>query len=269
MSSRVEELLAAAIDGSGTDGLDPPQSRNEKLLFALNGKLGLAPGGGVSSWNDLIDKPFYTSVEFGEVVPSQSVEFSEKNGFGMASNFLPNGTKLINGEEYTITWDGVEYKCTSFDMDGQLFLGNIGIVQGSEGTGEPFLMAISDSSSWRTIIKKAGTHTVGISGNTEVVHPIDGKYLPTFVVDATNLPTRTQEWRMLCNELDKAWNSGARILLDVYGNGETILTCVSWVYSHATFIYSRAPNLKVYCLIAMPQDGGSLKEYTIAMTEAT
>lgn len=39
MSSRVEELLAAAIDGSGTDGLDPPQSRNEKLLFALNNKL--------------------------------------------------------------------------------------------------------------------------------------------------------------------------------------------------------------------------------------
>ena len=39
MSSRVEELLAAAADGSGTDGLDPPQSRNEKLLFALNNKL--------------------------------------------------------------------------------------------------------------------------------------------------------------------------------------------------------------------------------------
>ena len=39
MSSRVEELLAAAVDGSGTDGLDPPQSRNEKLLFALNNKL--------------------------------------------------------------------------------------------------------------------------------------------------------------------------------------------------------------------------------------
>ena len=40
MSSRVEELLAAAVDGSGTDGLDPPQSRNEKLLFLLNNKLG-------------------------------------------------------------------------------------------------------------------------------------------------------------------------------------------------------------------------------------
>ena len=50
MSSRVEELLTAAIDGSGTDGLDPPQSRNEKLLFALNNKLSekiaaIPPGG--------------------------------------------------------------------------------------------------------------------------------------------------------------------------------------------------------------------------------
>lgn len=242
----------------------------DESLALKDGKLGLAPGaGGVSSWNDLTDKPFYTSVEFGEIVPSQSVEFSEQHGFGMASNFPPNDTKLINGEEYTITWDGVEYKCTPFDTDGQLYLGNMGIIQGNEGTGEPFLMVTSDGSSWQAIIEEAGTHTVGISGKTEVVHPIDGKYLPTFVVDATNLPAGTQEWGVLYNELDKAWNSGARILLDVDGNGEKILTCVSWVNSYATFIYSSTSNLKVYCLIAMPQDGGSFKEYTIAMTEAT
>lgn len=242
----------------------------DESLALNNGKLGLAPGaGGVSSWNDLTDKPFYTSVEFGEIVPSQSVEFSEKYGRGIASNFPPNDTKLINGEEYTITWDGVEYKCTPFGMNGKLYLGNMGIMQGNEGTGEPFLMVTSDGSSWQTIIEEAGTHTVGISGKTEVVHPIDGKYLPTFVVDATNLPAGTQEWGVLYNELNKAWNSGARILLDVDGKGEEILTCVSWVNSYATFIYSKTSNLKVYCLIAMPHDGGSFKEYTIAMTEAT
>lgn len=240
-------------------------------LALNNGKLGLAPGaggGGVSSWNDLIDKPFYTSVEFGEIVPSRSVEFSEQQGFVIASNFPPNDTKLVNGEEYTITWDGVQYKCTLFGTDGRLYLGNIGIMQGSEGTGEPFLMITSNGSSWQTVTKEARTHTVGISGKTEVVHPIDGKYLPTFVVNATNLPAGTQEWGVLLNELDKAWNSGARILLDVYGDGGTVLPCVSWMANEATFIYSSTPDLKVYCLIATPQDGGSFKKYTIAMTEA-
>ena len=242
----------------------------DESLALNNGKLGLAPGaGGVSSWNDLTDKPFYTSVEFAEIVPAQSVTFAAQSGTNIAS-YPPVGTELKAGETYIVTWDGTDYRCIASGDSKAVFIGNMSIMGGmdEDDTGEPFLIAASSSQSM-TAAKEAGTHTVGISGKTEVVHPIDGKYLPTFVVDATNLPAGIQEWGVLCNELDKAWNSGARILLDVRGDSEMSLTCVSWVNNQATFIYSKASNLKVYCLIAMPHDGGSFKEYTIAMTEAT
>ena len=215
------------------------------------------------------NKPFYTAVEFGEIVPAKSVTFVAQSGMNIAS-YPPVGTELKAGETYTVTWDGADYSCIASGDSHSVYIGNMSIMGGmDEGdSGEPFLIAMSSSQSM-TVATEAGTHTVGISGKTEVVHPIDGKYLPTFVVDATNLPAGTQEWGVLHNELDKAWNSGARILLDVNGNGEQFLTCVSWANNQATFIYSSAPDLKVSCLIAMPQDGGSFKKYTIAMTEAT
>lgn len=57
--SRAEVYLKAAIDGTGVEGLPPPQSRLDELLLQLikNG----AGGGGASSWNDLTDKPFYNN----------------------------------------------------------------------------------------------------------------------------------------------------------------------------------------------------------------
>lgn len=254
----------------------------DESLTLNNGKLGLAPGAGGSQadWNVtdsndpafIKNKPFYTSVEFGEIVPAQSVTFSAQSGMNIAS-YPPVGTELKAGETYIVTWDGTDYSCIASVVSGgsnTVYIGNMSIMSAmdEDDTGEPFLIIASSSRSM-TEAKEAGTHTVGISGETEVDHPIDGKYLPTFVVDATNLPAGNQEWGVLYNELDKAWNSGARILLDVRGDSEMILTCVSWVDSQATFIYSKTSNLKVYCLRAMPQDGGSFKEYTIAMTEAT
>ena len=253
----------------------------DESLALNNGKLGLAPGAGgggsQADWSvtDSADpafiknKPFYISVEFGEIVPAQSVTFVAQSGMNIAS-YPPIGTELKAGETYIVTWDGTDYSCIASGYSNSVYIGNMSIMGGmDEGdTGEPFLIAMSSSQSM-TVATEAGTHTVGISGKTEVVHPIDGKYLPTFVVDATNLPAGTQEWGVLYNELNKAWNSGARILLDVDGKGGTVLPCVSWRNSEATFIYSSTPDLKVYCLIATPQDGGSFKKYTIAMTEAT
>lgn len=56
-SSRAELYLERAISGGGTEGLPTPISRLDKLLYELAANGG--GGGGVSSWNDLTDKPFY------------------------------------------------------------------------------------------------------------------------------------------------------------------------------------------------------------------
>ena len=88
MSSRVEELLAAAVDGSGTDGLDPPQSRNEKLLFALNNKLG-------NVQSELVGK-----VD----APADGQAYQQLVTDGDGNTKWED--RLAYGGEETITWDG-------------------------------------------------------------------------------------------------------------------------------------------------------------------
>ena len=88
MSSRVEELLAAAVDGSGTDGLDPPQSRNEKLLFALNDKLDNVE----SALAGKVDGP----------ADGQAYQQLVTDGDGN----VKWEDRLAYGGEETITWDG-------------------------------------------------------------------------------------------------------------------------------------------------------------------
>lgn len=45
---------------------------------------------------------------------------------------------LTDGGIYRIVWDAEEYACTASMLDGVPFVGNAGILEGLEGTGEPF-----------------------------------------------------------------------------------------------------------------------------------
>ena len=131
MSSRVEELLAAAVDGSGTDGLDPPQSRNEKLLFALNNKLSEEIADGVS-WNELKDKPFY--LEKTLVVELTKDDFTANDQDGHIKYMYRSTPKLdwftsaesiafeieivdTNGRRYTATQDSIDVSIENDNTD--------------------------------------------------------------------------------------------------------------------------------------------------------
>ena len=150
MSSRVEELLAAAVDGSGTDGLDPPQSRNEKLLFALNDKLdnvksalagkvdGPADGQayqqlvtdayGNAKWEDRLA---YASVTETELMPEQTVAFSD-SGEGIYMAVASVSFNLSEGGEYKVTFDGQQYDCVCKLYQSMPYIGNISAYGGDD-----------------------------------------------------------------------------------------------------------------------------------------
>ena len=192
MSSRVEELLAAAVDGSGTDGLDPPQSRNEKLLFALNGKLGLAPGAGGglpeggTPYQQLVtdgtgnakweDRLAYTSVTETELMPEQTVAFSDP-GEGIYMAVAPVSFNLSEGREYKVTFDGQQYDCVCKLYQSMPYIGNVS-AYGGDDTGEPFLFLFtSENYAWLSYDTSA-SHTIAVSGQVENVTQINPKYLP-------------------------------------------------------------------------------------------
>ena len=90
------------------------------------------------SWNDLKDNPF---AGFIEVMPETTAAFEVDGMMGMLSDTYD----VELGKEYTVTWNGVEYKCTGilYEEGGVacgVVLGNLGAMTGVNPTNEPFVV---------------------------------------------------------------------------------------------------------------------------------
>lgn len=160
--------------------------------------------GGVSSWNELTDKPFYTEMGNGVILPETAAMFVEDQGvFAIA-----DPVALVIGEEYSVSWNGVPYSCVAlpYEEEGVLMgamLGNVGAMTGESMTEEPFLvicvtpemMEVTGSPVGIMIMPLDGSEsvTLSISGLMEIVHPIDKKYLPKAAIPANGKVVFTRD----------------------------------------------------------------------------
>lgn len=224
MSSRVEELLAAAIDGSGTDSLDPPQSRNEKLLFALNDKLDNVQ----SELTGKVDVPADGQAYQQLVTDADgnakwedrlAYEYTEWKDFTL--NYDTNGIEITGftmppvGDTVTVKVDGVESveTVTFFKVDDYRYIRYIGrspleIAQGAPG--------------WSIAYYSEGEQVLGIAKVPTIVsllvteqHNIDQKYIPKEVYfvrfDGSSLDKTF-------DEITEAYNAGMLVVLEGAGS---------------------------------------------------
>lgn len=125
-------------------------------------------GGGPCSWNDLTDKPF-------DAVSIYTCESSAK--FTGNDGHVDASESLVEGNSYTVVFDGVPYKCVARYSEGAIVLGNTYIVMHDINTGEPFCIAQeAGSKKIMGFLEDGGEaeHTVEIL----VVNTLDPKYLP-------------------------------------------------------------------------------------------
>jgi hypothetical protein len=74
----------------------------------------------------------------------------------------------------------------------------------------------------------------------------------------------------LYTALNDAVRDGTEIFLDVYGNGDVLLKLTNARDGNYLFLYPESDGtIHAYILQAMPNDGGSLKEYSLTLTEVT
>ena len=129
-------------------------------------------GTGTAKWEDRLA---YAETKLGEIVPETTVTFSDMGGL-MGANF-PDSFNPEEGVPYRITWDGETYECFLRSDLGYPMLGNAGITNMGEDTGEPFVMAYNGTA-WMTGTSNTSTaHLISISGLSEVVKKIDAKYV--------------------------------------------------------------------------------------------
>jgi len=140
--------------------------------------------GGVSSWNDLTDKPFGEETGMVEVLPETTV--TGEAGYEL---IIPNIIDVTVGATYIVTHNGVDYEQVgqAIDVDGISAVGFGDLTNfGGTGNGEPFTMIIFPADIapqmgvGGMLVNADGSTSATISITTEgtVITPIEGKYLP-------------------------------------------------------------------------------------------
>ena len=111
---------------------------------------------------------------------------------------------FVVGDTYTVTWDGVAYKCvckpSTFNGMDVVGLGNVAIFGGGEDTGEPFavgVIATADACQSGLITTDNNSHTVSITKLVPDVRPLDTKLLQYVEWNATNEKEVSPEQRIL------------------------------------------------------------------------
>ena len=185
-------------------------SKLHDLLSAMCGKIKKP------NWNQndsaapdyVKNRPFYTGdpVET-EIIPKTTVAFTEE--YGKMTATLPENFNLVEGQTYTISWDGTDYVCTGILFNGTApVLGNLGILGVGSDTGEPFIFYNEDQ--WFAMSTESATeHVIGIKTVIIPIVTLDEKYLPkasedsygiiktSDVVSVYNFPLQAQHNQMV------------------------------------------------------------------------
>ena len=174
-----EEMYLAYLNGDYNVKLPTPVTNEEHYLYELCMNKSQGGTGGVTSWNDLTDKPFYRELE-------ESVIILQEQTF-----YAIDGTidfpifSLILGETYSIRWNGALYTCVAQDATPlmgmeSVMIGNSGALMGEEGTGEPFLILTTDAEGGmsRGIALDGSTSVkIRLAGPTYVYHTLSDAYI--------------------------------------------------------------------------------------------
>lgn len=196
----------------------------EGLVLSEDGKtLNVSGGGGGSVPKpltfDYMPEGYPTkSVETTTLMEEQQVAFTLNGGFYVAQ--LTNALEIVEGQTYTVSWDGTEYECVGFVMDSDSGLGNLSIAGMGDDTGEPFLCIYGGIFTLDT----SASHTISVKTTAEVITPMAEEFIPSGVTAVMeNAQTAANSAQAVANinkeVLDCAFSSVATFTFDKQTSG--------------------------------------------------
>lgn len=133
---------------------------------------------GVPTTWETVDRTHWKEVlsEKGTALEETLVEFPSEM---MSVTGIGTGN-IVEGVEYTVIWNGTQYKCTAYTKDMSLMLGNHSIIGGDADTGEPFHLEMTTANT--AIITKntsdAESITIKVESPDKIVyHTIPPEYI--------------------------------------------------------------------------------------------
>lgn len=94
---------------------------------------------------------------------------------------LTNAFQIIEGQTYTVNWDGTEYECVGVAIDeDKCGLGNLYLLKVGDDTGEPFSYTYNKTyaiGGFMTLDTSA-SHTISVKITEGTVTPMSSDFLP-------------------------------------------------------------------------------------------
>ena len=116
------------------------------------------------------------------LMEEQELAFSSA-GRGVYAAQLTNALDIVEGQTYTVNWDGNEYECVGVDLHSVHLLGNQSIIGRGDDTGEPFIYGYDreQASGMFATHDTSASHTIGVKTTVETVIPMAEEFLPAGV----------------------------------------------------------------------------------------
>ena len=121
---------------------------------------------------------------------------------------------MVDGQTYTVNWDGTEYECVSIVFNSIPALGNLSIMGAGDDTGEPFLYIYYTDQAVGMFATPdtAASHTISVKTTEETVTPMAEEYLPENIATKSDVES-TQK------VLDGVFSSVATFTFDKQTSG--------------------------------------------------
>lgn len=161
-----------------------PEGAN--AIIETNGEIKRCPSAGGSS----VPKPL-TYDYMPEGYPSKSVQtitlleeqelaFALMGDAGQYAANLTEAFEIVEGQTYTVSWDGAEYECVGAVLNSVSLLGNLSIAGEGADTGEPFVYVYNTKQAAGAFgtHDTSASHTISVKTTREIVTPMAEEFLP-------------------------------------------------------------------------------------------
>ena len=126
------------------------------------------------------------SVQTTTLMEEQEVAFYDDKGSLERYGDPADPFNIIEGQTYTVNWDGTEYECVcSMGSEGGAsfpYIGNPSIGGLGDDTGEPFIYT---SAGLFVTLNTSASHTISVKTTGEVITPMAEEFLPANTKNTT------------------------------------------------------------------------------------
>ena len=239
----------------------------EGLVLSEDGKtLSVSGGGGGGSVPkpltfDYMPEGYPTkSVQTITLMEEQQVAFTSSNGRYAVQ--LTNAFEVVDGQTYTVNWDGTEYECVCSVFNSMLVLGNLSIMGAGNDTGEPFMYGYDSRQAvgMFATLDTAASHTISVKTIVKTVTPMAEEYLPENIATKADVESTQKVVESTQKVLDGVFSSVATFTFDKQTSGRDTFNFNGFNY-YKISDFNPAPD-DVISFTGTKESGGNYSEIT-------